>query len=57
MPHLTVTIEDKLVGELLIDKERMTIEREPDNDICINNSAISSGHPHMIAVLDSGKIV
>ena len=53
MPHLVVTIEDKLVGEFPINKEKMTIGRKPDNDICINNLAISSYHSQIITVLDS----
>lgn len=53
MSHLVVTIEDKLVGEFPINKEKMTIGRKPDNDICINNLAISSYHSQIITVLDS----
>jgi len=34
-------------------KEKMTIGRKPDNDICINNLAISSYHTQIITVLDS----
>jgi pSer/pThr/pTyr-binding forkhead associated (FHA) protein len=51
--HLVVTLEDKLVGEFPIAKEKMTIGRKPDNDICINNLAISSYHTQIITVLDS----
>ena len=51
--HLVVTLEDKLVGEFPISKEKMTIGRKPDNDICINNLAISSYHTQIITVLDS----
>ncbi len=53
MSHLVVTLEDKLVGEFPITKEKMTIGRKPDNDICINNLAISSYHTQIITVLDS----
>ena len=53
MSHLVVTLEDKLVGEFPISKEKMTIGRKPDNDICINNLAISSYHTQIITVLDS----
>jgi len=53
MSHLVVTLEDKMVGEFPIAKEKMTIGRKPDNDICINNLAISSYHTQIITVLDS----
>ncbi len=50
---MVVTLEDKLVGEFPITKEKMTIGRKPDNDICINNLAISSYHTQIITLLDS----
>ncbi|MEM8843713.1 MAG: FHA domain-containing protein [Pseudomonadota bacterium] len=53
MAHLVVTNEDTLVGEFPIDKERITIGRKPDNDVCINNLAISGYHTQIITVLNS----
>ena len=53
MSHLVVTTEDKLVGEFPITKERITIGRKPDNDVCINNLAISGYHTQIITVLNS----
>ena len=53
MSHLVVTTEDKLVGEFPITKERMTIGRKPDNDVCINNLSISGYHTQIITVLNS----
>ena len=53
MSHLVVTTEEKLVGEFPIDKERMTIGRRPDNDVCINNLSISGYHTQIITVLNS----
>ena len=53
MSHLVVTIDDKLLGEFPIEKEKVSIGRKPDNDICLNNLAISGYHSQIITVLDS----
>ena len=53
MSHLVVTIDDKLLGEFPIEKEKVTIGRKADNDICLNNLAISGYHTQIITVLDS----
>ena len=53
MSHLLVTTQDKLVGEYPITRERITIGRKPDNDVCINSLAISGYHTQIITVLNS----
>lgn len=53
MSHLVVTMDDKLVGEFPVDKDKLTIGRKSDNDICINNLAVSGYHSQIITVLDS----
>ncbi|MEM7304098.1 MAG: FHA domain-containing protein [Pseudomonadota bacterium] len=53
MSHLVVTTQDKLVGEYPITRERITIGRKPDNDVCINSLAISGYHTQIITVLNS----
>lgn len=53
MSHLVVTIDDKLLGEFPIEQEKVSIGRKPDNDICLNNLAISGYHSQIITVLDS----
>ena len=53
MPHLVVTSQDKLIGEYPITRERITIGRKPDNDVCINSLAISGYHTQIITVLNS----
>ena len=53
MSHLVVTIDEKLLGEFPIEKEKVSIGRKPDNDICLNNLAISGYHSQIITVLDS----
>jgi len=53
MSHLVVTIDDKLIGEFPIDNEKVSIGRKPDNDVCLNNLAISGYHSQIITVLDS----
>ena len=53
MPHLIVKSHDKLIGEYPITRERITIGRKPDNDVCINSLAISGYHTQIITVLNS----
>ena len=44
MAKLIYTLEGAFLGEFAIETERMTIGRRPDNDICIDNLAISGEH-------------
>ena len=50
---LVVSVDDKVVAEYPIDKDKITIGRKPDNDICLNNLAISGYHSQIVTVLDS----
>ncbi len=51
-PKLIVSIEEKIVDEIPIEKEVITIGRRTDNDICLDNLAISGYHSQISTVLD-----
>lgn len=44
MAKLIITLDGQLLSEFELDKERVTIGRKPDNDILIDNLAISGEH-------------
>ena len=44
MPKLVVSLDDVAIQELRITKERTTIGRRPQNDIVLNQSAVSGEH-------------
>ncbi|CAG0952039.1 Glycogen accumulation regulator GarA [Methylophilaceae bacterium] len=44
MAKLIYTLEDTVLGEYPLDKERVTIGRRPGNDIHVDNLAISGEH-------------
>ena len=44
MAKLVVSLDGVVEGHYFLDKARFTIGRNPDNDICINNPAISNLH-------------
>lgn len=48
-----VTLDSKVVHKRNLDQDKVTIGREPDNDICINNLAVSRHHAEI--TLDGGK--
>jgi type II secretory pathway predicted ATPase ExeA len=49
--------EDKeVIGEYLLHKESMTIGRNPDNDICIDDSVVSSYHARILTQRDSSYV-
>lgn len=52
MAKLIVTTNDSFVGEYPLDKECMTIGRKPDNDIQIDNLAVSGHHAQIITILN-----
>jgi pSer/pThr/pTyr-binding forkhead associated (FHA) protein len=52
MPKLIVSLDDKVVEEIPIEKEIITIGRRTDNDICLDNLAISGYHSQISTVLD-----
>ena len=51
-PKLIVSIDEKIVDEVPIEKETITIGRRTDNDICLDNLAISGYHSQISTVLD-----
>lgn len=44
MPKLVLSMDGLVLKEMVLDKERTTIGRKPDNDIQIDNLAISGHH-------------
>lgn len=51
MAKLTLTFNDEVVSEHELDKEQMTIGRKPDNDIQIDNLAVSGHHARVLTIL------
>lgn len=51
-PKLIVSLENKVVDEIAIEKEITTIGRRTDNDLCLDNLAISGYHSQISIVLD-----
>lgn len=52
MPKLIISLENKVVEEIPIEKEIITIGRRTDNDLCLDNLAISGYHSQISSVLD-----
>jgi len=52
MPQLILSIDDKFLDEFSIDKDTVTIGRRTDNDICLDNLAISNYHAQITTVLN-----
>lgn len=50
MSKLILSIDDAILKEIALNKERMTIGRKPHNDIQIDNLAISGEHAAIITV-------
>jgi len=51
-PKLIISLEDKVIEEIPIEKEIITIGRRTDNDLCLDNLAISGYHSQISSVLD-----
>ena len=51
-PKLIVSLDEKIVDEIPIEKEVITIGRRTDNDLCLDNLAISGYHSQISTVLD-----
>ncbi|MEI7456098.1 MAG: FHA domain-containing protein [Nitrosomonadales bacterium] len=47
---LILSLDGELIEECLLNKERVKIGRKPDNDIVINNLAVSSHHAEVITI-------
>ena len=52
MAKLVLSLNGVMQGEYPLDKERITIGRKPDNDIPIDNLAVSGKHALVITILD-----
>jgi pSer/pThr/pTyr-binding forkhead associated (FHA) protein len=52
MGKLVLSLNGMSQGEFQLRKERMTIGRKPDNDIQIDNLAVSGKHALIITILD-----
>ncbi len=52
MAKLVLSMNGAVLGEYPLDKERMTIGRKPDNDIQVDNLAVSGKHALIITILD-----
>lgn len=52
MGKLVLSMNGVVQGEYELDKERITIGRKPDNDIQIDNLAVSGKHALIITILD-----
>lgn len=52
MAKLTVTFNDQVVSEHELDKEEMSIGRKPDNDVQIDNLAVSGHHARILTILN-----
>jgi pSer/pThr/pTyr-binding forkhead associated (FHA) protein len=50
MSKLILSIDDAILKEIALNKERMTIGRKPHNDIQIDNLAISGEHAAIITI-------
>lgn len=56
MPKLILSVDDKIVDEYSIEKDTITIGRRTDNDICLDNLAISGHHTQITTVLNDSFI-
>ena len=49
---LELTFNANKLGEFILDKEVLTIGRKEDNDICIDNLAVSGHHAKLLTIFD-----
>lgn len=49
---LEFSFNSSRLGEFVLDKEVMTIGRKDDNDICIENLAVSGHHAKLLTIFD-----
>ncbi len=52
MAKMVLSLNGTVQGEFPLDKERISIGRKPDNDIQIDNLAVSGKHALIITILD-----
>jgi pSer/pThr/pTyr-binding forkhead associated (FHA) protein len=51
MAKLLLFLPDGTTVDIPLDKERITIGRRPDNDVCLPNLAVSSEHAAVVTIL------
>ena len=52
MAKLILSLEGSVIREIPLDKERITIGRRPQNDIQIENLAVSGEHACIVTILN-----
>src|SRR3970282_2888799 len=52
MAKLIMSLDGSVIREVPLDKERVTIGRKPQNDIQIENLAVSSEHACIVTILN-----
>lgn len=52
MAKVILSLEGSVIREVSLDKERVTIGRKPQNDIQIENLAVSSEHARIVTILN-----
>jgi pSer/pThr/pTyr-binding forkhead associated (FHA) protein len=52
MGKLVLSMNGAVQAEYVLDKERMTVGRKPENDVVIDNLAVSGKHALIITILD-----
>jgi len=50
MAKLVLTFKGNTIGEFTLDKDRILIGRKPQNDICIDNLAVSGEHAAVVSI-------
>ncbi len=56
MAKLVLSLDGNFVKEYDVDKETLTIGRKPDNDIHIDNLAVSGSHAKILTILNDSFI-
>ena len=49
MPRIVLKLDEEVLKELMLDKPRLTIGRKPDNDLVIDNPAVSGHHALIVS--------
>jgi pSer/pThr/pTyr-binding forkhead associated (FHA) protein len=52
MAKLIMSLDNAVIREVPLDKERVTIGRKPHNDIQIDNLAVSGEHALIVTILN-----
>ena len=52
MAKLILSLEGSVIREVTLDKERVTIGRKPQNDVQIENLAVSGEHACIVTILN-----